>query len=241
MSGAKSSCVYGTEVSVSRSEPGRLRERTLGGLHDFLFERVLPTYLAPGISVADLGAGTGALAQRLQNAGCEVVPVELDVRGFEADIPCVPLDLNDTHFAQTLGRGRFKIVTSIEVIEHLEAPINFLRNIRYLLDPQGVAILTTPNVENAPARVKFFLTARIRSMDSRGDATHITPIFLDLLKRQYLPRAGLRLTEHYSYPPDGFRLTRPQISWVMRLLGLCMGGEASLGDVHVLVLRPDVG
>jgi len=213
----------------------------LGGLHDFLFERVFPAYVAPEISVADLGAGTGALAQRLQNAGCEVVPVELDVRGFEADIPCVPLDLNDAHFAQELGRGRFRIVTSVEVIEHLEAPINFLRNIRYLLDPQGVAILTTPNVENAPARLKFFLTARIRSMDSRGDATHITPIFLDLLKRQYLPRAGLRLAERYSYPSDGFRLTRPQISWVMRLLGLCMGGEASIGDVHVLVLRPDAG
>lgn len=97
----------------------------------------------------------------------------------------------------------------MEVIEHMESPIAFLRNIARLLKPDGVAILTTPNVNNAPARVKFLLTGKLRMMDERGDPTHITPIFWDLLTRQYLPRAGLILLEHRTYPPDGFLVTRP--------------------------------
>src|SRR5713101_3757924 len=75
----------------------------------------------------------------------------------------------------------------------MESPIGFLRNVGRLLRPEGVAVLTTPNVDNAPARVKFLLTGTVRMMDAKGEPTHISPIFQDLFVRQYLPRAGMDL------------------------------------------------
>ena len=113
-----------------------------------------------------------------------------DAEGFEANLPHVSLDFDHSNFAADLGPGLFHIVTAIEVIEHVESPIGFLRNVRMLLAPGGVGVVTTPNVDSLPARIKFFLVGKIRTMDERGEPTHISPVFFDLLCRQFLPRTG---------------------------------------------------
>ena len=99
-------------------------------------------------------------------------------------------------------------------------------------------MITTPNVENLPARVKFLLTARLRMMDGAGDPTHISPIFVDLLVRQYVPRAGLRLARHILYPVHGYKVTRARYAWLFRVASALLRGEAMEGDNHVFVLRP---
>ena len=137
-----------------------------------------------------------------------------------------------------VGVERFELVTAVEVIEHLESPVRFLRNVRRLLSPGGAAVITTPNVENAPARVKFLLTGRLRMMDQAGDPTHISPIFFDLFVRQYLPRAGLRLERHSLYPASGYKVTRARYAWLFRVTSALLPGETLVGDNHVLVLRP---
>jgi 2-polyprenyl-3-methyl-5-hydroxy-6-metoxy-1,4-benzoquinol methylase len=78
--------------------------------------------------------------------------------GFEAALPHVELDFNRNDFASELGLASFDLVTAVEVVEHVESPIGFLRNISRLLTPRGVAVITTPNVDSLPARVKFLLT-----------------------------------------------------------------------------------
>jgi hypothetical protein len=75
-------------------------------------------------------------------------------------------------------------------------------------------------------------------MDDRGDLTHISPIFGDLLMRQYLPRAGLELVEHLLYPSNGFRASRPQYAVLFRFLGRLLPGRGLVGDNHVFVFRP---
>ena len=120
---------------------------------------------------------------------------------------------------------------------HVESPIGFLRNISQLLAPEGVAVITTPNVNSLPARAKFLLAGKIRMMDENSDPTHISPVFVDLLRRQFLPLAGLRLREHLVFPPNGYQLTRKPIAWAMRLASLAFSGEALLGDNHIFVLE----
>jgi 2-polyprenyl-3-methyl-5-hydroxy-6-metoxy-1,4-benzoquinol methylase len=210
---------------------------TNSGLHDFVGERVLARYARPGVRAADLGAGPGAMAARLRSLGCEVVAVDRDSNGFEAEVPHVSLDFDQPDFASQLGLASFGLVTAIEVIEHVESPIGFLRNVGRLLAPGGVGVLTTPNVDSLPARSKFLLSGKIRTMDEHGEPTHISPVFLDLLRRQFLPRSGLRLREHLVFPPDGYQLTRKPIAWTLRLVSLVFPGEALLGDNHVFVLE----
>src|SRR5260370_23953068 len=82
-------------------------------------------------------------------------------------------------FASQLGFASFDLVFAVEVIEHVESPINFLRNIAQLLAPEGVAIITTPNVDSLPARAKFLLAGKLRTMDEHSD---LHPHFSDLLR-----------------------------------------------------------
>ena len=74
-------------------------------------------------------------------------------------------------------------------------------------------------------------------MDEHGEPTHISPVFFDLLRRQYLPRAGLRLREHFVFPPNGYQLTRKSFAWTFRLACALFPGDVLLGDNHVIVLE----
>jgi 2-polyprenyl-3-methyl-5-hydroxy-6-metoxy-1,4-benzoquinol methylase len=210
---------------------------TPSGLHEFVVARVLTRYVRSGLRAVDLGTGPGAMAARLRSLGCDVIAVDRDSVGFEAEVPHVCLDFDQPDFSSHFVRSSFGIVTAIEVIEHVESPIGFLRNIGRLLAPGGVAVITTPNVDSFPARSKFLLSGKIRTMDEQSDSTHISPIFLDLLQRQFLPRVGLQLREHVVFPPDGYQLTRKPIAWVLRLVSAFFSGDALLGDHHVLVLE----
>ena len=210
---------------------------TNSGLHDFVGANVLARLARPGLRVADLGSGPGAMAARLAEMGCDVLAADLSKNGFAAGLPHVTVDFNQPDFAALLGPRQFGLVTAIEVIEHVESPIGFLRNIARLLAPGGAAVLTTPNVDSLPARFKFFLSGKIRTMDEHGEPTHISPIFFDLLQRQFLPLAGLRLRQHLVFPARGFQLSRKPVAWTMGLMAAAFSGESILGDNHILVLE----
>ena len=207
------------------------------GLHDFVGERVISKYVLPGLRAVDLGSGPGAMAIRLKDTGCEVMAADRSAHDFAAEIPHCTIDFNQMDFASALGNHAFSLVTAIEVFEHVESPVGFLRNIGRMLSPGGVAILTTPNVDSLPARLKFFLVGKIRTMDEHSEPTHISPIFFDLLQRQFLPLAGLRLREHLVFPPDGFQLSRKSVAWSMRLAAGMFSGESIIGDNHIFVLE----
>ena len=213
-----------------------LNTMTNSGLHDFVQERVLSRYGRPDAHAIDLGTGPGAMAARLRVLGYNVLAVDRDSHGFEADIPH-QRGCDQPDFASQLGPGTFAPVTAVEVIEHVESPIGFLRNVRRLLAPGGVAVLTTPNVDSLPARSQFLMKGKIRTMDEQSEPTHISAIFFDLLRRQFLPRVNLRLREHLVFPPGGYQLTRKPLAQVFRLASAFFAGDALLGDNHIFVLE----
>jgi 2-polyprenyl-3-methyl-5-hydroxy-6-metoxy-1,4-benzoquinol methylase len=213
-------------------------EKTMGGIHAFLAKKILPRYPSAQVKKAvDLGAWSGAFAVQLKNAGYDVLAVDRDKGMYEADLPFTATDLNDPDFACKISKGAgFDMVTAIEIIEHLESPIGFLRNIERLLKPDGVAVITTPNMDNVPARLRHLLTGKLHMMDERVPR-HITPIFHDLFTRVYLDKAGLELVEHHLCPERGFGVSSQARALIYRLVAAVLPGENLYGDAHVFVVK----
>ncbi len=151
---------------------------TPAGLHEFVARQIAEHCGNRRGRAIDLGAGSGAFAVRLRELGFDVLAVDRNARGYKAHLPFLELDLNRSDFAEACGLHSFSLVVAIEVIEHVESPIGFLRNVGKLLTADGLAFITTPNVDNLPARVKFLLRGKIRAMDESSEPTHISPIFL---------------------------------------------------------------
>jgi len=219
---------------MEKASPSTRLVRSLPGTHERVVETAL-RYTSPGAQALELGAGSGALAERLQAAGFSVTAADIE-NYFELGTEFLQLDLNDPNFECALS-SKFDLITAVEVIEHLENPTAFLRSIHRLLKPGGVAILTTPNVENVPARLKFLLRGEVRAMD-KNSPEHVTPIYLDLFIRKIVPPSGLTLIDHFEHPKNDYPLTgRRYFVPFFRLLAPLMKGSALAGDCHFLVLK----
>jgi 2-polyprenyl-3-methyl-5-hydroxy-6-metoxy-1,4-benzoquinol methylase len=102
--------------------------------------------LVRGGRVLDLGCGAGYGTARLAGAGALVIGIDrippdaasrvAGVRFARADLRGIPL------------RARsFDLIASFQVIEHLDDPTAYLAAIAEMLREDGLAILSTPNVE----------------------------------------------------------------------------------------------
>jgi SAM-dependent methyltransferase len=169
------------------------RAMTAPGVHGAALALLL-RHLPPPGRVADLGAGQGALSLALQRAGYAAVAAEGDPALFRAPgVPLVQLDLAGPFAGALLPRGPFDGCAALEIIEHLDSPLRFLRECRALLRPGGVLVLSSPNVESLSSRLLFLWNGRLRFFTA-AERHHISPIFGWLLER-FLPEAGLRPLE----------------------------------------------
>lgn len=104
-------------------------------------------WVPPGVSVLDLGCGTGDALVGQRARGCRV-------RGVEADPQAAKiargrgLDVSDR-----IEGGPYDIVTLDQVVEHFTDPVATLREIRGVLRPGGTIVLATPNAASALARL----------------------------------------------------------------------------------------
>ena len=54
--------------------------------------------------------------------------------------------------------GRFCLITCVETIEHLEQTRSLFREIFRVLEPGGLAVITTPNTLNLRSRMRYLMT-----------------------------------------------------------------------------------
>lgn len=149
------------------------------GLHEEVVNRV-GDMLSPQAECLDLGAGAGAgaLSLRLIDAGyvvtaADAVPENFRAAEASAFFRC---DFN-TQFSKTIAR-KFDAIFAVEIIEHLENPRHFFRESIKLLRPNGIFVVSTPNIEN-PFSVALFLRSgsfQWFSDDDYSKQGHLTPI-----------------------------------------------------------------
>jgi SAM-dependent methyltransferase len=132
----------------------------------------------------DIGAGRGDLIRALEEAmtlssrACDF-HVELFGPGRNA---CTKVDLNGGTLPY--ADAEFDLVTSSEVIEHLENFRGLLREAYRITADDGVIVVTTPNVLNVKSRVRYLVSGfanlfgplPMSNRDLFSAGAHISPI-----------------------------------------------------------------
>ncbi len=149
------------------------------GVHDQIMQ-VIQTIIATGNKILDYGAGAGALSQRLHDNGYKVVAVDVNQEDFKADTLFEELDINNSKERTLFINSHleeFDLVLGAEVIEHVENPWQYCRDMRDLVKPGGYIVLTTPNIKSWYSRVRFFFTGRFHQFeDPDRSYGHINPV-----------------------------------------------------------------
>jgi SAM-dependent methyltransferase len=110
-----------------------------------ILDRLTPT--SDRRRVFELGCGNGAAAAFLQSLGYEVVGVDPSEEGIaqaRAAYPGLRLESGSCYDDLAAKYGRFPIVLSLEVVEHVFLPRVFAKAVHGLLEPGGIAIVSTP-------------------------------------------------------------------------------------------------
>jgi SAM-dependent methyltransferase len=97
--------------------------------------------------VFELRCGNGAVANELTKLGYVVTGVDPSDEGIaqaKQAYPCVALSIGSAYDDLAGKFGTFPAVISLEVVEHVYAPRDYVACVHRLLDPDGTAILTTP-------------------------------------------------------------------------------------------------
>jgi 2-polyprenyl-6-hydroxyphenyl methylase/3-demethylubiquinone-9 3-methyltransferase len=95
----------------------------------------------------DLGCGNGSVAAHLSEHSWNVTGVDPSLQGIaaaNATYPQLKLEAGSAYDDLVTRFGRFPIVYSLEVVEHVYAPKDYAKTLFDLVEPGGKAIISTP-------------------------------------------------------------------------------------------------
>lgn len=101
----------------------------------------------PTKRVFDLGCGNGSVAATLAAEGYEVCGVDPATEGIaqaKAHYPHLRLEAGSAYEDLVARFGRFPAVITLEVVEHVYAPRDYARTLFDLVEPGGMALVSTP-------------------------------------------------------------------------------------------------
>jgi 2-polyprenyl-3-methyl-5-hydroxy-6-metoxy-1,4-benzoquinol methylase len=218
----------------------KLAEWSISGLHDALWRLVQTELTGKERSLAlDVGAGPGEFSNRLSAAGCHTVACDINGKNFAAQCAAfVECDLNADWTRDLRAHSPFDLVVAQEVLEHIENPTKFVRDIGSLLKPGGVLFLTSPNSQDKASRIDYLFHGELPwfQLGQLTTSGHQTPIFVQLVYLMAIT-AGFELEGFYGYG----RRAAMNLNWKGRLferyLDRKMNGHCLNNVVNIWVLR----
>ncbi len=95
----------------------------------------------------DLGCGNGATAKHYFDRGidvCGVDPSQDGIRQANQAYPDLKLQAGSAYDDLAAQFGQFPVVLSLEVVEHVYSPRHYGRTLFELVEPGGIAVVSTP-------------------------------------------------------------------------------------------------
>ena len=173
--------------------------------------RVIKRYKPQG-KLLDLGCGPGhflaeARAQGFQIAGQDISPVfrEIAQRSHQIEVQA---ELSEV--TARFGRD-FDVVTSFDVIEHHDDPSRMVREIRALMKPGGILVMTTHDIGNWFARM---YGPNWRHLNPIGHLNYFTRGTLGKLLR----RNGFRIERWGGWHTIEARQPQETVRWIVQLV-----------------------
>ncbi|MHA1597464.1 MAG: class I SAM-dependent methyltransferase [Alphaproteobacteria bacterium] len=216
-----------TPTQVHRATSGRTYKgipvHAAPGLHESVLDHIRSAPPTAGKRVLELGCGSGALTQRLADDGFQVRAVDLSLESFKAEAQAQAMDLN-TDFADTLGDGGYDLIVAVELLEHLENPHHFLRQVAKLMSPETRLWLSFPNLHLYLSTWKFladtsFISWNVQQYWETGHQT----VLPGWLFEQHLKKAGLAVEDKVFVAPLDLRLAHPNpLKWLLSRAALAV-------------------
>ena len=153
--------------------------------------------------IFDVGCGQGELLGKLQNILNPIETVGCDYSNFESENrPKFTFFQHDCNLKLPNEDNSFDLVTSSEVIEHLENPRHFVRELGRVTKLNGYIVISTPNLESYTSIICFFVRGYHSAFGGKAYPAHITAVGAYDLANIIKEVSGLTLIET-KFIPNG--------------------------------------
>jgi 2-polyprenyl-6-hydroxyphenyl methylase/3-demethylubiquinone-9 3-methyltransferase len=146
-----------------------------------------------GKTAIDVGCGAGLLAEPLARLGASVTGIDASpelVAAAREHAAAVGLEIEYLSGDVQDLEGKFDLITSMEVIEHVAEPSTFVKALARLLAPDGLLIMSTPN---ATGLSKLMMITLAEGLGHIPRGTHDFGKFIAPEEfKQLLAKAGLK-------------------------------------------------
>lgn len=166
--------------------------------------RYLLSQIPAGCDVLELGPASGYITKILAEQGCRVDAVEINAQDAAKAAPyCRRMIVGSVEEAANFNElpGPYHVMLMADVLEHLRQPENVLRLLRPRLAPDGIALVSLPNIAFWKMRLQL-LRGRFDYTDTGLlDRTHLRFFTLQTAVAMFRA-AGFRVTDMVVPPRE---------------------------------------
>jgi 2-polyprenyl-3-methyl-5-hydroxy-6-metoxy-1,4-benzoquinol methylase len=143
--------------------------------------------------LADVGCGNGDFARVVRGRFRDIMAIDaVHYDGLPADVTFLRADLDSARLP--LDDGSMDVAVAVEVIEHLENPRAFVRELVRVTRPGGWVVVTTPNQLSALSLLTLLVKGRFSAFQERDYPAHRTAL-LEIDLRRIAEECGLENVE----------------------------------------------